>query len=179
MQAIKHRRASAKTNYGKRVELLKGRLPRLVVRKSNRNVLIQLVKYEPDGDKVLASVSSRELSKFNWLPHSNIPTAYLTGMLLAKKARPMNVGKVVLDTGLSKPVKFNVLFAAAKGCADNGVELPNSIEFDEARLTGKHVAEYAKGAKGVEFSAYKKKGVEPAKLDILFNDVKKKIESSD
>ncbi len=177
MQVIKRRRANARTDYKKRVELLKGRLPRLVVRKSNRNVLVQLVKYEPDGDKVIAAASSLELGKFNWLPRSNIPTAYLTGMLLAKKAKQLGVGRTILDTGLSKPVKFNVLFAAAKGCADSGIDVPNSIEFDGQRLAGKHIAEYAPNAKGVMFSAYKKKGIDAAKLDALFEEVKKKIGS--
>ncbi len=179
MQKIRKRRAQSLTDYKKRVELLKGRLPRLVVRKSNRSVTVQLVKYEQNGDRVLATANSAELRALNWLPHSNIPTAYLTGMLLAKKAKPMNVGKAVVDTGISKPVKFNVLFAAAKGCADNGLDVPNAIEFDEARLEGKHVAAYAAttGGKGVMFSQYKKQGIDAAKIDVLFNEVKKKIMS--
>jgi large subunit ribosomal protein L18 len=177
MRIRRIRRVRALTDYKKRVALLKGRLPRVVVRKSNRSVTAQLVVYEPDGDKVVASANSRELRQLGWLPRSNVPTAYLTGMLLATKPKAKGVGKVVLDTGISKPVKSNVLFAAAKGCADGGMELINSIEFDPGRLAGKHISAYAASAagNGKMFSDYKDAGIDPAKIDVLFEDIKKKI----
>jgi large subunit ribosomal protein L18 len=177
MKIRRIRRARSLTDYKKRVALLKGRLPRVVVRKSNRSVTAQLVAYEPDGDKVIASAHSRELAQLGWPPRGNIPTAYLTGMLLAKKQKANGVGRVVLDTGISKPVKSNVLFAAAKGCADGGLELINSIEFDPARLAGKHISAYAASAagQGSVFSKYRSAGIDPAKIDVLFEEVKKKI----
>lgn len=174
---INRRRASALTNYDKRLALLKSGLTRLVVRKTNRSIIAQLVGYKKDGDYIIASANSSELKKFEWMPHSNIPTAYLTGALLAKKAKDKNVGEAVLDIGVYKPVKYNVIFAAAKGCKDNGLKLKENIEFDEDRLNGKHISEYAKKDKEnkVQFSGYAKAKFDVSKLDEIFDSVKKKI----
>ncbi len=174
---INRRRASALTNYDKRLALLKSKLTRLVVRKTNKSIIAQLVGYKKDGDYIIANANSSELKKLEWMPHSNIPTAYLTGALLAKKAKDKDVGEVVLDMGLYKPVKYNVIFAAAKGCKDNGINLKENIEFDEKRLNGKHIAEYAKKEKGnqVQFSQYAKAKFDVSKLDEIFDSVRKKI----
>ena len=61
-----------------------------------------------------------------WEPRCNIPTAYLTGLLLAKKWK----GEATLDIGLYKPVKGSVVFAAAKGAQDGGLKLGANIEID-------------------------------------------------
>ncbi len=95
-------------------------MPRLVVRKSNRAHHMQVIKYEENGDKVVASVNSRELKEMGWEPRCNIPTAYLTGLLLAKKWKGEGDS---LDIGLYKPVKGSVVFAAAKGAQDGGLKL--------------------------------------------------------
>ncbi|MEM4756409.1 MAG: hypothetical protein QW594_04745, partial [Candidatus Woesearchaeota archaeon] len=46
------RRRSGKTNYTKRLGLLKSGKPRLVVRKTNTAFIVQLVKHQPNGDQV-------------------------------------------------------------------------------------------------------------------------------
>ncbi len=177
---LKRRRAKALTNYKKRVALLKSRLPRVVIRKSNRSITAQIVEYAPDGDMVKLAVNSAELKKLGWLPKRNIPTAYLTGMLLAKKAVEKGMsGSFILDTGLYKPIKNNVVFSAAKGCMDNGLDLGANIEADPARIAGRHIAAYAaKGSAGKghsEFSSYSKASVDVKSIDKLFEEVKKKI----
>ena len=172
---IRKRRRSAVTNYAKRISVLKGDTPRVVVRKSNRGILMQIVNYEPDGDKVVVSVSSNALKKMEWPARSNTPTAYLTGLLLGQASKKLNIGSAVLDIGLYKPGKASVLFAAAKGAVDGGLKIPNSIEFDEKRLSGQHIAEYAKTAKPGQFSEYSKSKVDVQKLAELFSATKKKI----
>ncbi len=168
------RRKSALTDYRKRVALLKGRLPRVVVRRSNRGVTMQVVEFMPDGDKVVASVSSNALRAFGWEPRCNIPTAYLTGMLLSKRIKKPDE-RYVLDIGLYRPIKNSVIFAAAKGAIDGGVGISSGIEFDESRLEGKHIEAYASsGAPANQFSELKKK-MDPAKLTELFGETKKKI----
>jgi large subunit ribosomal protein L18 len=180
MKIVKRRRAKSLTNYRKRIALLKGRLPRVVIRRSNRSITAQIVDYKPNGDVVMASAVSSELKAMGWLPKANIPTAYLTGMLLAKKAKDKGIkGSMVLDIGLHKPIKGNVIFSAAKGCKDNGMELLSDIEADEDRISGKHIAEYAKmgSKKGTsEFSLYEKSKLNVKELDKLFDSVKSKIE---
>ncbi len=59
---------------------------RVVVRKSNRGISMQVVEYDRSGDKIIASSNSKELKGMGWEPRCNIPTAYLTGMLLGKQA---------------------------------------------------------------------------------------------
>ena len=173
---IRARRRTAVTNYKKRIALLKSGLPRIVVRKSNRNVILQVVTYGPKGDSVIASAESRELRKLGWPSRANVPTAYLTGLLLAKKGKSSIKDEAVLDIGLYKPVASSVAFAGAKGAADGGIKLLNSIEIDEKRVSGAHIAEYAKATKeGHQFQEYSKDNVDVSNLSQLFESVKKKI----
>lgn len=176
------RRESAITNYKRRISLLKGNMPRVVVRKSNKSIIMQMIDYSPDGDMIKASAYSEELKKMGWQPRSNIPTAYLTGLLLARKAHEKKInGKFVLDTGIYKPVKNSVIFAAAKGVADGKIELLNSIEFDDKRLSGFHISEYVKKLEKSDseklFSAYAKEKFDPANIQKTFEEIKSKINS--
>jgi large subunit ribosomal protein L18 len=164
---VRRRRRTATTNYPKRIRELKGGMPRLVVRKSNRGVLLQVVNYEENGDKVVASATSKDLKKMGWEPRCNIPTAYLTGLLLAKKWK----GEATLDIGLYKPVKGSVVFAAAKGAQDGGLKLGANIEIDASRLSGGHIENYSK-AEPARFGAYSKAGFDPAKMKAKFEETK-------
>ncbi len=167
---IRRRRRTAETNYPKRIRELKGGRSRLVVRKSNRGVLLQVITYEENGDKIAATAASRELRQMGWEPRCNVPTAYLTGLLLAKKWK----GEASLDIGLYKPVKGSVVFAAAKGAQDGGVKLGASIEIDPERLSGGHVAKYS-SAEPARFGAYSKAGFDPAKIREKFEEAKARI----
>jgi large subunit ribosomal protein L18 len=172
---IRKRRRDSTTDYRSRVAMLKGGLPRVVVRKSNRSIKMQVVEYAEKGDRILASADSRELIAMKWQPRANIPTAYLTGLLLAKKARGIKAEGMVLDTGLYKPIKSSVVFAAAKGAIDGGLKLANSIEFDEKRLAGQHIQDYAKGEGKDAFTAYKKESFDAQRITEIFESVKKQI----
>lgn len=165
------------TNYKRRIALLRGGLTRIVVRKSNRSVIVQAITYGPKGDSVIASAHSKELGKLGWPARANIPTAYLTGLLLARKGKASINGEAVLDIGLYKPVKSSVVFAGAKGAADGGIKLRNSIEIDEKRLSGAHISDYVKSGRAnkVQFSKYGKDNVDVSNMGALFEGVKKKI----
>lgn len=177
---IRHRRRNSVTNYRKRIALLKGGMKRVVIRKSNKAISMQVVEYESKGDRIVASANSRELKSMGWEPRCNIPTAYLTGMLLASKVKDKKED-FALDIGLYRPVKGSVIFAAAKGFKDNGANLHERIEFDNARLIGTHIANYAgsmdeQGVKS-RFSAYAKSGFDVKSLDKKFEAVKKGLAS--
>ena len=60
---IYKRKKLGKTNYKSRLEHLKSNIPRLIIRKSLKNIWSQIVEYTPTGDKVLISAHSRELNK--------------------------------------------------------------------------------------------------------------------
>ena len=55
------RKRKGKTDYRKRLELLKAKKPRLVVRKSPSNVIVQVIKFKEKGDETIASACSKEL----------------------------------------------------------------------------------------------------------------------
>jgi len=168
------RRRAALTNYAKRLAFVKSGRPRLVVRASNARVRVQLVRYAEKGDEVLASADSSELAKFSWSPRANLPSAYLTGALAAKRGMEKGAKEFVLDIGLAAASKGALAFAAAKGALDAGLQSAMGEGLvDEGRLSGKHIAAYAAALKGKpeyekQFAAYAKAGVAPEKLPELF-----------
>ncbi len=138
------RKRQGKTNYKKRLFLLKSSLPRLVVRKSNRHILVQLVEYSDKGDRVMITVTSRQLLKYGWnLSTSNIPAAYLVGLILGKAAKGK---KAVLDLGLQMPQAGSKIFAALKGAVDGGLDIAYSEKVlpPEERIIGSHIGEEVK-----------------------------------
>jgi large subunit ribosomal protein L18 len=179
------RKREGRTNYKKRLALLKSSKTRLVVRKSLTATMLQLVEYHPDGDKVLSSVSSRDLTKLGWkAAPGNLASAYLAGLLLGKKAKDAKIEHAVLDIGLNVPIKGSRLFASVKGVLDSGLVVPCSKEIfpSEDRISGKHVATYAANLQksnqdeyNKRFSVYVKNGLQPEKLPEHFNEIKTKI----
>lgn len=132
------------TDYRKRLALLKAKKPRIVIRKSLKQIRVQFVTYNSTGDKVLCSSASNDLIKQYGWKHAvaTTPAAYLTGLLAGNQAKEKGLTEGVLDIGRAKPTKGNVLFAALKGVLDAGVECPhdNSIIPSEDRLFGKHLS---------------------------------------
>ncbi|MBN1646359.1 50S ribosomal protein L18 [Candidatus Woesearchaeota archaeon] len=152
------RKRNGRTNYRKRLELLKSRKTRLVVRLSNNQVIAQLVDYSDKGDQVKVSCLSSELQEKGW-KHGlkNIPAAYLTGLLLAKKAKG-GVSEAILDIGLHSHVPGSRLYAVVKGVVDGGLNVPVSQDVFPAdeRISGTHIKSYAEaGVKGNQFSKSK------------------------
>lgn len=148
------RRRKGKTDYKKRINYLKSKKPRLVVRKSNKYVRAQVVKYDPQGDKTITAVSSKVLGNFGWgESKKNIPAAYLTGLLLGTKSK---VQDVILDIGVQSRRAGTRIYAVAKGFKDAGGKVScNKKMFPaEDRIKGKHIND---------------------KMSKLFKKVKKKI----
>jgi large subunit ribosomal protein L18 len=169
---IRARRRSSQTNYKRRIALLKGGMPRIVIRKTNKRIIAQVVSYSETGDKTIAYADSNELIKEGWPSRANTPTAYLTGMLLAKKGKGIIEGPVVLDIGVHKPIKSSVIFAGAMGAADGGIKLLGNIEGSDERIKGAHIAAYSKEGKN---PSYKKEGIDASRITELFEETKKKI----
>jgi len=48
-----NRKIHGRTDYRKRLSLVKSRLPRLVVRKSLKNTLAQIIEFHENGDKII------------------------------------------------------------------------------------------------------------------------------
>ncbi len=138
------RRREKKTNYKKRLALLKSGKTRVVIRKRLKNISVQFINYNPKGDETIASAFSTELKKFGWEgSRGNLPAAYLTGFLAGKRAKEKNINEAILDIGLQTSTKGSRIYAALKGVLDAGVKVPCSQEIlpSEDRIKGKHISE--------------------------------------
>ncbi|MEM4254334.1 MAG: 50S ribosomal protein L18 [Candidatus Woesearchaeota archaeon] len=183
--AVQYRRKRiGKTDYKTRLKLLKSGKMRLVIRRSLRNIWLQVVEFTPSGDKVIASAHSRELRKLGWKGGmNNLPAAYLCGLLLAKKAKTKKILHAVLDLGLGVSVKGAVCYAALKGVVDGGMSVPHAKEIlpDEKRIKGEHIAMWAKAVKANTekyknvFNNYTKAGINAENLPAHFEEIKRKI----
>ena len=182
------RRKEGKTDYRSRRALVLSRLPRLVVRLTLNHIIVQIVKAEVAGDKVVASAHSRELAKtYGWQGNCrNVPAAYLTGLLCGFKATVYGVKKAVLDIGLHSPSRGARVFAALKGVLDAGVTVPHSENMlpDETRIIGKHIVDYGSQLSSnpeiyqQRFSKHLSRGLRPEQLSEHFSLIKEKITSS-
>lgn len=141
------RRREGKTNYKKRLNLLKSNMHRLVVRKTNNYIIAQLVEFNPEGDRTVVHVNSRDLEKFGWKAgKKNLPAAYLTGLLAGVKAKKLKIDKAILDIGFAIPKRKGWWASALKGALDAGLKMPageKALPSDE-RISGKHIELFAK-----------------------------------
>jgi large subunit ribosomal protein L18 len=172
------RRREGKTNYRKRLKLLLSRKPRLVVRITNRRIIAQIIEYHPDGDRVLVGVDSTMLARdYGWKGDlNNTPAAYLTGLLVAKKALEKGIKEAVLDIGLHTPTRGGRVFAVLRGAVEAGLEVSHSPEVlpDNSRIRGEHIAQYYEMRPEL-FSEYEKRGLKPTDLPQHVDEIKEKI----
>ena len=142
---VRYRRKKEwRTDYKKRLTLLKSNKLRLIIRKSLKNVTVQVVKFEVNGDKVVVSACSKDLKKVGWTGYGrNLPAGYLVGLLCGVKAKKLKCGDMIVDAGLQKLSKGNLVYSVVKGVADSGVNIACSKEVfpKEDRIKGKHISE--------------------------------------
>ncbi len=175
------RRREGKTDYLKRLALLKSRKPRLVVRKTNRYIIVQFVRFKESGDEVIAHAFSKELERYGWMyGGKNLPAAYLTGYLAALRAKEAGVSEAILDIGRFPSKRGSRLYAALKGVLDAGIEVPHSDEVlpDDARIRGEHISFFASKLEVEDreflerqFSDYLKRGADPKAMPEVFEGI--------
>jgi len=168
------RRREAKTDYAARKRLIlqdknKYRTPkyRFVVRRSNRDIVCQIISADLTHDVVLAAAYAHELPRYgiklgltNWAAH------YATGLLLARRVNKkfgldsayegqkdingedFNVEasgdnapfKALLDVGLYRTTTGSRIFGALKGATDGGLNIPhNPRRFPGTEKEGKEL----------------------------------------
>ncbi len=154
------RKKSQKTNYTKRLALLKSNCNRFIVRLTNNLVRIQIVEYNRDGDKTLVSANSKELTKLGWnYSLKNTSSIYLTSLLLCSKAKSKKITKVIFDLGSKNYKAKSKIFAALKAVVDSGIECPydeKAFPLDE-RISGKVCSEFLKNNMLKDFEEIKEK----------------------
>ncbi|MFW9936919.1 MAG: 50S ribosomal protein L18 [Candidatus Thorarchaeota archaeon] len=183
------RREEGKTNYHRRLKLLKSKKLRVAIRSSNNHITIQIIQSNIGGDKILVSAHSKELiTKYGWKASTgNIPAAYLTGYLVGLRAKSKKIQDAIFDLGIF--YHRNRVLAACKGVIDAGMEIPYNEEFFpeslNSRIKGSHIEEFAKRLKAEDpekyekiFSGYLKKNeINPLKISQIFSDTIKTIEN--
>lgn len=168
------RRRDGKTNYHKRLGLMLSEWPRVVVRKTGRNLIVQLVEHGTAGDRTLTSANALELKKLGYKGATgNTPAAYLTGLLFASRALAAGHSKGVLDLGLSANSRGSRIYAALQGAVEVGLDIPHSREPlpVPARLHGEHIVAYA-ADNPTRFTRY---GLDPKDLPNHVDAVKQHI----
>uniref|UniRef100_A0A8C9GS83 Large ribosomal subunit protein uL18 n=1 Tax=Piliocolobus tephrosceles TaxID=591936 RepID=A0A8C9GS83_9PRIM len=128
---------------------------RFVVRKTNTQIICQIVSAHIEGDKILTEAKSKELVKYG-IPVGlkNYAAAYATGLLCARRyLKKLNLDtvfvavekfeedmgesgedkelegrkkiKAFLDVGITRTTTGNRVFAAMKGACDGGLNIPH------------------------------------------------------
>ena len=190
---------------------------RLVVRITNRDVICQLIRPKIIGDQVICSAYAHELPRYGMpVGLTNYAACYATGLLLARRwlkaikldtkyeghvkvsgedfhveemadgPRPF---KALLDVGLRRTTTGSKVFAALKGAADGGLNVPHSetrfvgYDNEENKLNaevlrkhifGVHVADWMKALKTDNPEGYKRNFSQYIKANINPEDVEKK-----
>lgn len=148
LRTQKRRRREGRTDYKARRILLTSGIPRIVVRRTNKYFILQAVESSEAQDKVIATITSKELLKNGWDSKmggslKSIPAGYLTGLIMAKK---LNGGKYIMDLGMARTLKGSRVFAVVKGLIDGGLDISaNKKVFpSEERLAGEHLKDEVK-----------------------------------
>lgn len=172
---------------------------RLVVRISNKEIVCQITYARIEGDVIMAAAYSHELPRYGVrVGLTNYAAAYCTGLLLARRLLKMRKldeiypGQVEadgeefyvqdvddapgafrahLDVGLARTTTGARVFAALKGAADGGIDIPHSTSrfpgYDPEsknynagvhrdHIYGKHVSDYMKLLEENDDEAYRR-----------------------
>lgn len=180
------RRREGKTNYSKRLLLLKSQKARFVVRKNLKTITIQVAQYSNKGDKILCSINSNVLKKYGWnYNFANTPSSYLTGLIMAKILQKKGFKEGIVDMGIVTSIKGNKIYSAIKGLVDGGLKIPVDEKMfpSDQRLKGEHIKKYSADVQtrkeNNQFSKYLKNKIEPENITEVFEKTKNKILSGD
>ena len=125
MKTQKKRKQERKTSYKKRFGMLKSGKGRVVIRKTNRYLIIQYVQSQESKDKVIFGISSKELLNKGWPKEikgslKNISASYITGYLFGKKGLENGLNGGILDIGLQRNIAGGKIYSALNGIVDSG-----------------------------------------------------------
>lgn len=148
MKTLKRRKLEGKTDYAKRLKLLKSNSPRLVFRKTNKYIIAQYVTSRQAQDKIEIGITSKKLKEFGWPDEfsgslKSIPAAYLTGLVMGREINKKRLKTPIVDFGMTRVISKNRGYAFLKGIVDAGVKIKcDEEQFPEGeRLSGKHLKE--------------------------------------
>jgi large subunit ribosomal protein L18 len=145
-RTIKRRRKENKTDYLKRLKLLKSGKTRIVFRKTNKYIIAQYVESQEAQDKIVFTLNSKDLMKFGWPKEmlgslKSLPASYLLGILTGKKIQEMKLQNPIIDFGMIRNLHKTKIYAFQKGLIDSGLEIKFNKEKEifpsEEKINGK------------------------------------------
>lgn len=146
MKVSKRRRRENKTDYLKRIKLLKSNIPRIVFRKTNKYLIAQYVESKDAQDKIKIGLNSRDLFKYGWPEKfkgslKSIPASYLIGFLMAKKISKDKLKKPIIDFGMIRALHKTKIYGFVKGLIDGGIDISDKKDIfpEEDRIKGKNL----------------------------------------
>ncbi len=146
MRTQKRRRKENKTDYLKRLKLLKGEKPRVVFRRTNRFIISEYIVSEEAQDKIVFGFDSRRLNEYGWPKNAqgslkSTTAAYLSGYLMGKSVIKQKLENPIVDTGMNRTIHKNKIYAFIKGLIDSGIKMECKKEFfpEESRIKGEHL----------------------------------------
>ncbi len=120
------RRREGKTDYKFRYHILLSKKPRLVVRKTNKRIIAQIIEYNPEGDRTLVYFSSDMLKDIGIDVYpKNRMAAYLTGYVIGMIAKEKSITDLVLDIGLHKHHPKGRIYSVLKGVLEHDLNIPH------------------------------------------------------
>ncbi|MEK6741795.1 MAG: 50S ribosomal protein L18 [Nanoarchaeota archaeon] len=148
MKTLKRRRQENKTDYGKRVNVIKSGIPRVVFRKTNKYVIAEYTTSKAAQDKIELGTTSKVLLMHGWPKElsgslKSTPAVYLTGFLFGKEILAKKLQIPIIDIGMTRNIHKNKVFAFLKGLKDSGLNVKCEEQYypDENRIKGKHLKE--------------------------------------
>ncbi len=148
MKVQKRRRREGKTDYLKRIKLLKSECPRIVFRRTNKYILAEYVDSHEAQDKVKIGFTSKILKKYGWPDKfdgslKSVPASYLTGFVMGKEIAKKKLENPIVDFGMMRMLSKNKGFAFIKGLIDAGMEINCEEKHfpEEERIMGANLKE--------------------------------------
>ncbi|GBE20445.1 MAG TPA: 50S ribosomal protein L18 [Candidatus Pacearchaeota archaeon] len=146
MKTLKRRRKEHKTDYGKRIKLLKSKSPRVIFRKTNKYILSQYISSREAQDKIILSINSKKLIKYGWPENAknslkSLPASYFTGLLIGKGIIKGKLDTPIVDLGMIRVLHKTKIYAFIKGLIDAGIKIKCKEDAfpSEGRIKGEHM----------------------------------------
>jgi len=146
MKIQKRRRRENKTDYARRIKLLKSGSARVIFRKTNRYLIAQYISSKHAQDKVEIGINSKDLIQYGWPKEfqgslKSLPAAYLLGLLIGRKIIEKKLATPIIDFGMIRILHKTKTYSFLKGMIDSGIKIKCKEEIfpNEDRIKGKHM----------------------------------------
>jgi len=128
MRSLKRRRKEGKTDYLKRIKLLKSESPRIVFRKTNKYLIAQYIISKEAQDEIKFGLTTKKLLEYGWPKEAlgglkSLSASYLLGFLMGHKITKGKLTTPIIDFGMLRTIHKTKLYAFIKGLLDADIKI--------------------------------------------------------